>query len=100
VFISLNFGTMTHGFWTNDSKLLETTEKTMEPAKHETTSPTKSYTFELPFDNDLDQDELNSKLHKPGEAGRGAPSRATPDANPQPAGPRGEAASDSGLNSH
>jgi hypothetical protein len=44
----------------------------MGPAKNETRPPSNSYTFELPYDNDLDQDELNRRLQKcePGEVKR------------------------------
>jgi len=38
----------------------------VEPSKQETRGSTNSYTFELPFDNDLDQDELNRTMRKPG----------------------------------
>jgi len=39
----------------------------MDPAKKKIPEPSNSYTFELPFENDLDQDELNRIMRKPGD---------------------------------
>jgi hypothetical protein len=47
------------------------------PENHETRGPKDSYTFELPYDNDLDQDELNRRLRKPGEPGYQPPANET-----------------------
>jgi hypothetical protein len=62
----------------------------MEPAKHETRGPTNSYTSELPYDNDLDQDQLNRVMHKPGEPGYCPPGKRAEPPKSQPSGAQGE----------
>jgi hypothetical protein len=69
--------------WTNESKLLKRKEIEVEPAKHKTRGTSSSYTFELPYENDLDQDELNRRLQKPGEATRSVPGAKENAANDQ-----------------
>ena len=49
----------------------------------------KFYTVDLPYDNDLDQDELNRRLRKPGEPGY-VPPPDTPDAADSTAEPQEE----------
>jgi hypothetical protein len=49
--------------------MLRSKEIEVEPGKHETPGPGNSHTYELPYDNDLDQDQLNRRMRKPGEPG-------------------------------
>jgi hypothetical protein len=60
---------MARGFWINESRSVAAKEVEVEHTNHDTPKPTDSYTFELPYDNDLDQEELNRRLRKPGEPG-------------------------------
>jgi hypothetical protein len=67
----------------------------MASAKHEPRAPSDSYTFELPYDNDLDQDELNRLMRKPGEPASSPPANRGEPANSQASDAQGESATES-----
>jgi hypothetical protein len=67
----------------------------MNSPKHDTRGTANSFTYELPYDNDLDQDELNRRLRKPGEPGYCPPAKKAETANSQKDGLQGGSANES-----
>jgi hypothetical protein len=54
----------------------------VEPAKPKNRESANTHTFELPYENDLDQEELNRRLRKPGEPGYCAPNERAKNTSP------------------